>query len=1038
MWSRSSRAVARSRKILDGGGPFPGTAGELVELVASLRKEKEYTSARGLLEAWGERVGERPEAAAGTADPDEGELWFLRAYCTFKDYGLPERERLDRTERYHAEIPESLIGDGLLRRQVAGLADAIKKQRLIAEAKKILRGEALGAGELLKKAKKLKGVDAFGYARKLVARARQDAVKDGGLCQTLRQQHALFTYKDTGLPVGERLDRALEILQSCDDLAKSDSPETLGLAGAIFKRKWEAEGQKPLLERSLYYYRKGYQASSKLEPKLPEDGTVPEIPKDYDYGYTGINAAFVLDQLAHEELEDAETTGFPSPFPGRRRWRARKIREHLSGYLTELYERIKKKQRAGYEEKRAAGEEADATSYYWWLAVTIAEALFGLQEYEKAGDWLQRGVDNEHVEPWEFKSTATQLIRLARLQGVDVEAGGGEEAERARKVVLDFLKRSLGTETAAEAALENVARGKLGIGFSGGGFRASLFHIGVLARLAELDLLRHVEAFSCVSGGSILGAYYYLEVRNLLQRKRDGEIAPADYVEIVDRLIENFCAGVEKNIRTRVVLNPLTSLRMVVSDTYSATERVGELYEKLLYARIDDGENGRPRWISDLYVEPAGEPVTFSPGAENWRRRNKVPALIVNATSLNTCHNWQFTASFMGESPSAIDAEIDGNNRLRRMYYWEAPERHRRVRLGRAVASSSCVPGMFEPIVFHDLYPDYTVRLVDGGVHDNQGITGLLEQDCSVLVLSDCSGQTGTERHPGGGALAAVLRSNAVLMARVREAQFQDVKKRRRSGLLRGLMIVHMKQGLDVDPVDWIDCEDPAEASDEARSQAQRGPLTPYGVRKDIQEMLAAVRTDLDAFSEAEAYALMASGYMMVGHQAKRLAKELGLAAGAEAAVAPKAGWKFLQVLDPMQRKQGFDAEHQRLRDVLEAARSAALKVFLLSKPLRIGAFAVLAAIAAGILWWQREALVAAGGALVERPLVLAAIVLVAVALFGKSVFARGLGGFWRTLVKAAIALVASVVGWVVAGLYLVVFNPWYLRLGRAAKVMFR
>ena len=30
----------------------------------------------------------------------------------------------------------------------------------------------------------------------------------------------------------------------------------------------------------------------------------------------------------------------------------------------------------------------------------------------------------------------------------------------------------------------------LGLALSGGGFRASLFHIGVLARLAELDLLR--------------------------------------------------------------------------------------------------------------------------------------------------------------------------------------------------------------------------------------------------------------------------------------------------------------------------------------------------------------------------------------------------------------------------------------------------------------------------------------------------------------------------------------------------------------------
>ena len=39
----------------------------------------------------------------------------------------------------------------------------------------------------------------------------------------------------------------------------------------------------------------------------------------------------------------------------------------------------------------------------------------------------------------------------------------------------------------------------------------------VLARLAELDVLRHVEVLSCVSGGSIIGGYYYLELRHLLE-----------------------------------------------------------------------------------------------------------------------------------------------------------------------------------------------------------------------------------------------------------------------------------------------------------------------------------------------------------------------------------------------------------------------------------------------------------------------------------------------------------------------------------------
>ena len=44
-----------------------------------------------------------------------------------------------------------------------------------------------------------------------------------------------------------------------------------------------------------------------------------------------------------------------------------------------------------------------------------------------------------------------------------------------------------------------------------------------------------------------------------------------------------------------------------------------------------------------------------------------------------------------------------------------------------------------------------TVRLVDGGVHDNQGIASLLEQACSVMLVSDASGQMGTQEDPPGG-----------------------------------------------------------------------------------------------------------------------------------------------------------------------------------------------------------------------------------------------------------------------------------------------
>src|SRR5712692_6519364 len=138
---------------------------------------------------------------------------------------------------------------------------------------------------------------------------------------------------------------------------------------------------------------------------------------------------------------------------------------------------------------------------------------------------------------------------------------------------------------------------------------------------------------------------------------------------------------------------------------YSTNQRLGDLYEEELYAHVPDGREGAPRYLPDLIVRPKGEAPTFKPKYDNWRREAKVPILVLNATSLNTGHNWQFTASWMGEPPSSLDAEIEGNYRLRRMYYREAPRlpdkwltwfrrpfappNYRQLRLGYAVAASS-------------------------------------------------------------------------------------------------------------------------------------------------------------------------------------------------------------------------------------------------------------------------------------------------------------------------------------------------------------
>lgn len=120
---------------------------------------------------------------------------------------------------------------------------------------------------------------------------------------------------------------------------------------------------------------------------------------------------------------------------------------------------------------------------------------------------------------------------------------------------------------------------KLGLALSGGGFRSALFHLGVLARLAELDLLRKIDVISSVSGGSIIAAYYYLKVKALLEKApEDNHVVPdrEAYIRMVKEIETDFLAAVQKNMLIRIFLDPGKNARMLAAE-YSNTERLADL-----------------------------------------------------------------------------------------------------------------------------------------------------------------------------------------------------------------------------------------------------------------------------------------------------------------------------------------------------------------------------------------------------------------------------------------------------------------------------
>lgn len=56
----------------------------------------------------------------------------------------------------------------------------------------------------------------------------------------------------------------------------------------------------------------------------------------------------------------------------------------------------------------------------------------------------------------------------------------------------------------------------IGLALSGGGFRATLFHLGAIRRLHELGILPNVTTISSVSGGSILNGFLASRLANSL------------------------------------------------------------------------------------------------------------------------------------------------------------------------------------------------------------------------------------------------------------------------------------------------------------------------------------------------------------------------------------------------------------------------------------------------------------------------------------------------------------------------------------------
>jgi hypothetical protein len=315
------------------------------------------------------------------------------------------------------------------------------------------------------------------------------------------------------------------------------------------------------------------------------------------------------------------------------------------------------------------------------------------------------------------------------------------------------------------------------------------------------------------------------------------------------------------------------------------------------------------------------------------------------------------------------------------------------------------------------------VRLADGGVHDNQGIVGLLEQDCTVMLVSDASGQAGIEDDPNPSGLGVAVRTNHLLMARVREAQYFKLNVRLRSRAIGGAMFLHLRKDFEVDPVDWVGCKNCSPAP-------MREKLTSYGILKDIQERLAAIRTDLDCFGEAEAFALMTSGYCMTDPV---FAEGIGKLLATNQQREP---WEFLKIRELLTGvRVGSEADRDELLRVLDVGKHQFFKFLHLNGLMPAARVALwvglaLTLIAMSYVLWDDPSYPRLNAGTIARWAIPVLIGLIGLGWVTKYLFPT------QTPFNFARNLGIAVVGWPVALVILSVFDPWYLRRSREYRKM--
>lgn len=664
----------------------------------------------------------------------------------------------------------------------------------------------------------------------------------------IRRLWAQSYYQDSELLYTYSYEKAIKILSN---IKNDDDPnETLRLKGAVYKRYWE----KSNYQKEIYF-------QNACDSYLKSIGeTDNHRVEDKGYGAFNVLYLYLLKDFKSNK-NDYES----------------KINKLLDSSI-EMFKRIENKEfenliQSIEKKKNVNKKEEDRRWEFkdYWYYTTIAQLYVIKNDFEKVEEFLFKG--RKYLEKQKKKGdNPKRQIHISysdiiKLINATKQSNNSDAQKFIKKVFPSYIYDKIDIKDRINEITESLNRPKFGIALSGGGFRASLFHLGVLARLAEVNMLRHIETISSVSGGSIIAMAYYIRIKKELEEK--VELKQEDYINLVDNLIKDFLSSIQKNIRIKAFSNFEENIKIIISDLfngdYTRTNYLGKLYLEEIYGIKEefelevDGEKVKNTEMRSLKINPkdfANEKDDFfHPYFDNWNRPSKVPNLIINSTNITTGHNWKITASGMGETITMINTDIDKNRIYEECKYSEFKnEDLRSFKISDAIASSSAVPGLFEPIVLDTGINGEKIKLLDGGVYDNQGIQSLVHDNCEVIICSDASGYFEDSLELSSNKNKIFMRTTDNLMNITRDFLYKQTQEQLKQGTIKAFEYFHMKKELLVDKVDLKNAK---------LDKATHSKDTTYKINEEIQNQLSQIRTDLDSFNNSESYSLMISGYNM-------------------------------------------------------------------------------------------------------------------------------------------------------------------------------